>query len=185
MDRLLSVCLLYLHLLLRSWWSQWDVVVVGQYHTCCCWKSPNMHVWSEWGCCGTLSNIVHVAIEGCRTLMSVTVVQLSLIFGSVLVPFSLFFRVRSPLTFICSYVVRSEISITFATESFFNISMLTIYSEYTEISGSLHKFLSFTLPDAQCPSKWWTARVQEAPMTALCAAKNNQNLLRKTSDSMS
>ncbi len=86
--------------------------------------------------------------------MSVTVVQLSLIFGSVLVPFSLFFRVRSPLTFICSFVVRSEISITFATESFFNISMLTIYSEYTEISGSLYKFLSFTLPDAQCPSKW-------------------------------
>jgi hypothetical protein len=65
--------------------------------------------------------------------------------------------VRSPLTFICSFVVRSEISITFATESFFNISMLTIYSEYTEISGSLYKFLSFTLPDAQCPSKWWTA----------------------------
>jgi hypothetical protein len=28
-------------------------------------------------------------------------------------------------------------------------------------------------------------RVQEAPMAALVAAKNNQNLLRKTSDSMS
>jgi hypothetical protein len=112
-----------------------------------------MYVRGEWGCCGTLSNIVHVSVEGCLALMSVTVVQLSLIFGSVLVLFSPFFRVRFPLTFICSYVVGSEISITFAIESFFNTLMLSMYSKYTEISGSSQKILSFTLPDSQHPSK--------------------------------
>jgi len=64
-----------------------DDMVTGQYHTCCCWRSLNMHV-------------------------TVAVFQTTQFWFWCFFLFSLFFRVGFPLFPVCWYLIRSEISLT-------------------------------------------------------------------------